>query len=65
MQNETARMLTDAIANATDIAIDNRNKITAFEALLQKHNPNLFQEYSTALGKVRSNPPTSLVPEVF
>jgi hypothetical protein len=32
MQAETARMLMESIANATAIAIDNQNKLTALEA---------------------------------
>jgi hypothetical protein len=65
MQSETAKILTDAVMNATDIAIDNRNKLTALELLLQERDPNLFQDYLDALQKVRNNPPTSLVPAVF
>ena len=60
MQAETARMLVDAIANALGIAIDNRNKITALEAVFQKRDPSLFQEYVATLDAVRRNPPTVL-----
>lgn len=65
MQTETARMLTEALATATGIAIDNRNKLAALEIALQKYEPNLFQAYLAALEEVRRHPPTVLSPEGF
>jgi hypothetical protein len=65
MQLEIAQMLTDAIANATAIAIDNRNKLAALEIALQKYEPNLFQGYLKDLEEVRRRPPTLLSPEGF
>lgn len=65
MQIETARMLTEAIATATSIAIDNRNKLAALEIAIKKYEPNLFQAYLKALEEVRRTPPTSLSPEGF
>jgi hypothetical protein len=65
MQTETARMLTKSVADATAIAIDNRNKLVALEAALQKYEPNLFQSYLKTLEEVRGNPPTSLSAEGF
>jgi hypothetical protein len=65
MQTKTAEMLTEAIRTATSIAVDNRNKLTAFEVLLHKHDLNLFQEYSKILENVQANPPTSVLPESF
>jgi hypothetical protein len=56
----TAQMLTDALANATSIAVENHNRLTVLETLLQKQDPNLFQEYSAILDKVRKAPPISL-----
>jgi len=58
MKLTTAQMLTNALANATSIAVENHNKLTVLEILLQKRDPNLFQEYSAALDKVRKAPPT-------
>jgi hypothetical protein len=60
MKLTTAQMLTNALANATSIAVENHNKLTVLETLLQKHDPNLFQEYSAMLDKVRKAPPISL-----
>jgi hypothetical protein len=65
MKAETAKILIEAIENATSIAIDNRNRLTAFESLLQKQNASLFQDYEDVLYAVREHPPTLLVPEVF
>jgi uncharacterized Zn finger protein len=65
MQEKIANLLVDAIESATNIAIDNRNKLTAFERLLQKRNSSLFQEYLEILKKVRNNLPTSVLPESF
>ena len=53
MQVDTARMLVQAIANSLEIAIDSRNRLTAFENLLKKHRPDLFQEYQDELNDVR------------
>ena len=60
MKLTTAQMLTDALANATSIAIESHNKLTVLETLLQKHDPNLFQEYSSVLSNVRKAPPVAL-----
>jgi hypothetical protein len=60
MQTETASMLIHAIADATGIAIDNRNKLVALEDALREHTPDLFQTYVKKLEQVRRNPPTSL-----
>lgn len=60
MQTETAKALIEAIANGLAIAIDNRNKLIAFEKLLEDHRPDLFQEYQDLLSKVRRNPPTEI-----
>jgi|HubBroStandDraft_6_1064221.scaffolds.fasta_scaffold339709_1 hypothetical protein len=60
MKLATAQMLTNALANATSIAVENRNKLTVLEMLLQKRDPNLYQEYSAALDKVRKAPPIAL-----
>jgi hypothetical protein len=60
MQSETAKMLVESIANNLGIAIDNRNKIRAFEIVLEKHSPALFQEYLETLEEVREHPPTSI-----
>lgn len=60
MKLATAQMLTDALANATSIAVENHNKLTVLETLLQKRDPNLFQEYSSILDKLRKAPPIAL-----
>jgi hypothetical protein len=60
MKLATARMLTDALANATSIAVESHNRLAVLETLLQKHNPALFQEYSSILNNVRNAPPISL-----
>ena len=60
MQVETAKSLIEAIGNSLAIAIDNRNKLTAFENLLAKHRRDLFQEYEQELAAVRRNPPTEI-----
>jgi len=60
MQAETAKALLEAVGNGLAIAIDNRNKITAFENLLAKHRHDLFQEYDQLLADVRRNPPTEI-----
>jgi hypothetical protein len=65
MQTETAKALIEALANNLVIAIDNRNKLTALEALLQEREPELFERYSKILEKVRQNPPTSVSIEGF
>ncbi len=65
MDKDAAEMLVGAVETATNIAIDSRNKLTAFEALLQKRDPNLFQEYSKILENVRANPPTYILPISF
>jgi hypothetical protein len=65
MQVDTARMLVQAIANSLEIAIDSRNRLTAFENLLKKHRPDLFQEYQDELNDVRRSPPTQISVEGF
>ncbi len=60
MDLEAAQMLVSAIAEATTIAIDNRNKLAALEAALQKYEPNLFQAYSKTLDELRLRPHMSL-----
>jgi hypothetical protein len=60
MKLTTAQMLTDALANTTSIAVENHNKLTVLETLLKKHNPTLFQEYSSILDNVRKTPPIAL-----
>ena len=65
MQTETAKALIAALANNLGIALDNRNKITAFEALLQRQDQELFQKYSKILDEVRQSPPTSISLEGF
>jgi hypothetical protein len=60
MKLTTARILTDLLANATSIAVENHNKLTVLETLLQQRDPNLFQEYSAVLDKVRKAPPIAL-----
>ena len=65
MQNDTARLLIDSISNALNIAVDNRNKLAALDAVLEKHDLSLFQEYSDTLDKVRKHPPTVIYPEGF
>ncbi|HTC63095.1 MAG TPA: hypothetical protein VK709_09655 [Candidatus Saccharimonadales bacterium] len=65
MQLEAAQMLVSAIAEATTIAIDNRNKLVALEVALQKYEPNLFQTYSKTLDELRLRPPLPLSHEVL
>jgi hypothetical protein len=65
MQLQAAQMLVSAIAEATTIAIDNRNKLAALEATLQKYEPNLFQTYSRTLDELRLRPPLPLPHEVL
>jgi hypothetical protein len=60
MDVETARTLTDAVATATRIALDCRNKLSALEELLQRYDANLFETYLKFLDNIRYNPPTSL-----
>ena len=60
MDVETARNLTDAVATATGIALDCRNKLSALEKLLQRYDANLFERYLKFLDEIRHNPPTSL-----
>jgi hypothetical protein len=57
---EAAQMLVSAIAEATTIAIDNRNKLAALEVALQEFEPNLFQVYSKTLDELRLRPPTHI-----
>ena len=65
MQAETAKMLVESISSVLAIAIDNRNKITALEIVLRKHDYNLNQEYEETLAKVRRNAPTVASPLAF
>jgi hypothetical protein len=58
MQSETAKQLVQTITHALEIAIDNRNKITTFERLLQANNPKLFEDYKIQLEKERAHPST-------
>jgi hypothetical protein len=58
MKSETATQLVSTISHALGIAVDNRNKITAFERLLEQKDSALFDEYKNILEKVRDNPPT-------
>ena len=60
MDLEAAQMLVSAIAEATTIAIDNRNKLAALEVALQKYEPNLFQTYAKNLDELRLRPHMSL-----
>ena len=60
MHTETARMLTEAIADATRIAIDNHNRLLAFEKCLQQNSRDLFQIYLNTLALIRHNPPASV-----
>jgi hypothetical protein len=65
MELEAAQMLVSAIAEATTIAIDNRNKLAALEVALQKHEPNLFEVYSDRLDELRLRPPMPLSHETL
>ena len=58
MQTETAKQLVNSLSHALQIAVDNRNKITAFERLLEQKNSALFDDYKKLLEMVRENPPT-------
>jgi hypothetical protein len=49
MRIESAKMPTEAIATATDLAIDNQNKFVALENALQEHDQNLFGFISSFL----------------
>jgi hypothetical protein len=65
MQTETAKLLTEAIATATNLALDNQNKFVALENALQEHDQSLFQIYLKFLDEIRRDPPTLLFSEVF
>jgi hypothetical protein len=65
MNIKTAQLLTEAVEKATNLAIENQNKIVALEKTLQEHDSNLFQAYSKILDEIRRNPPTSLFPPGF
>ncbi len=65
MQPKTAEVLVTAIADATAIAIDNRNKITALEFLLAKTDPTLFEEYTTNLEKCAPTRQHDLLIQLF
>jgi hypothetical protein len=65
MDLETAKRLIETLTNNSGIAVDNRNKITAFEALLQEQKPELFQRYLKILENVRQNPQTAVSVEGF
>jgi hypothetical protein len=63
LELESAQMLISAIAEATTIAIDNRNKLAALEIALQEYEPNFFQTYSTALDELRLRSPSHVFHE--
>jgi hypothetical protein len=65
MKTETARMLVETIANSLNIAIDNRNRLTALEKIFHDQDPVLFQKYMNLLDAVRQNPPTVISPAGF
>ena len=65
MNLEAAKRLIETLGSIAEIALDNRNKLTALEQALQKYEPNLFQAYVKNLDEVRRNPQTVISLEGF
>jgi len=65
MDSETAEMLVNTLTNNLGIAIDNQNRIRAFELCLQEQDAASFQKYTETLENVRRNPPTAVNSEAL
>jgi hypothetical protein len=63
MESETAKLLVNTLTNALGIAVDNRNKITAFEKLLESKDSDLFEKYKARLDEERKFPSTVIFPQ--
>jgi hypothetical protein len=55
MTSDAAKKLVDSLTASLTLAIDCKNKLTAFELALQKYEPNVYASYTKMLEGVRQN----------
>lgn len=65
MTNETARLLLQTIADASQLTFDANLKLMALETALKEYEPNLFARYQKEVERLRQNPPIAVNPQGY